>query len=131
MPSALEIAADADDELVEIIQAQEELRSVIRRARLTLYDEIYRIPGPLDLTGLMDLYTSSPTANISVIVPFTPKMSTGLRRHGEGIFSAISRRDILLHHPYDDFCAGCRLHRPSRSGPSSLGDQTDAVSNQR
>ncbi len=97
----VEIAADADDELVEIIQAQEELRSA-SEGDVDLYDEIYRIPGPLDLTGLMDLYKLPDCEHIRDL-PFTPKMSTGLRRHGEGIFSAISRRDILLHHPYDDF----------------------------
>jgi polyphosphate kinase len=49
----------------------------------------------------MELYKLPDCEHIRDL-PFTPQMSTGLRRHGEDIFSAISRRDILLHHPYDD-----------------------------
>jgi polyphosphate kinase len=35
--------------------------------------------------------------------PFVPQTPRGLRRHGEDLFAAITRRDILLHHPYDSF----------------------------
>ena len=97
----VEIGRTASEELVEMIVDQEELR-----AGLPLdpdaYSEVYRIPGPLDLTGLMALH-GLPDCEHLRDRPFTPRIATGLRRHGEDIFSAISRRDILLHHPYDDF----------------------------
>ncbi len=92
----LEIAQSAADELVETIVDQEELR------HSPAYSEVYRIPGPLDLTGLMSLY-ELPDCERLRDKPFKPRIAAGLRRHGEDIFSAISRRDILLHHPYDDF----------------------------
>jgi polyphosphate kinase len=92
----LEIAEGAADELVDTIVHQELLRTTDG------YSEVYRIPGPLDLTGLMRLY-ELPDCEHLRDMPFTPRLSAGLRRHGEDLFSAIGRRDILLHHPYDDF----------------------------
>ena len=97
----LEIASQADMDLVEIIEDQEELRSS-QEGDSDLYDEVYRIPGPLDLTGLGSLYDLPDCEHLRDI-PFAPRVSTGLRRHGEDIFAAIARRDILLHHPFDDF----------------------------
>jgi polyphosphate kinase len=92
----LEVAQGAADELVETIVDQEELSDG------QAYSEVYRIPGPLDLTGLMTLYDLSDSEHLRD-KPFVPRVAPGLRRHGEDIFSAINRRDILLHHPYDDF----------------------------
>jgi polyphosphate kinase len=97
----LEISADADEELVHTIVFQEELTHHVGRDR-SEYSEVYRIPGPLDLTGLMKLY-DLPECEHLRDTPFTPRIAPGLRRHGEDIFSAIQRRDILMHHPYDDF----------------------------
>ncbi|MCA9166608.1 MAG: polyphosphate kinase 1 [Planctomycetales bacterium] len=92
----LEIAQDAADEVVETIVDQEELRDG------AAYSEVYRIPGPLDLTGLMGLY-DLPDCEALRDKPFTPRLAPGLRRQNEDIFSAISRRDVLMHHPFDDF----------------------------
>jgi polyphosphate kinase len=92
----LETGQGAAEELVDAIVEQEELRNT------SVYSEVYRIPGPLDLTGLMALY-DLPDCEPLRDQPFTPRLAVGLRRHDEDIFSAISRRDILLHHPYDDF----------------------------
>jgi polyphosphate kinase len=92
----LEVAQWAADELVETIVDQEELRDS------AAYNEVYRIPGPLDLTGLMSLYDQPDYEHLKD-KPFIPRIATGLRRIGEDIFSAIGRRDILLHHPFDDF----------------------------
>lgn len=97
----LEISEDADDELVQVIVEQEELREHIGKGAET-YSEVYRIPGPLDLNGLMDLYAIDDVDHLRDDA-FQPRLATGLRRHGEDLFSAIQRRDILLHHPYDDF----------------------------
>ncbi len=92
----LEIAENASDELVDMIVDQEELRGG------DSYSEVYRMPGPLDLTCLMGLY-DLPHREALRDQPFVPRVAAGLRRTGEDLFSAIARRDILLHHPYDDF----------------------------
>lgn len=109
----MEIADWAADELVETIAAQEELRE------LNDYQEVYRIPGPLDLTGLMELYDVPDSEHLRD-VPFVPRMATGLRRPGEEIFAAIKRRDILLHHPYDDFTPVVEFVRRAAQDPNVL-----------
>jgi polyphosphate kinase len=35
--------------------------------------------------------------------PVSPQTPRGIRRRGDDLFATISRRDILLHHPYDTF----------------------------
>ncbi|MCP4190639.1 MAG: polyphosphate kinase 1 [Planctomycetaceae bacterium] len=97
----LEIAANADEDLIEAIEQQEELRAISARSD-EMYEEVYRIPGPLDLTGITALYDLPEFEHLKD-PSFSPRIATGLRRHGEDIFAAIGRRDILLHHPYDDF----------------------------
>ncbi len=97
----LEIAADADEELVQLIVQQEAIRNPTDRDRST-YSEVYRIRGPLDLTGLRQL-DDLPGLEHLRDRPFTPTRARGLGRDGENLFEAISRRDILLHHPYDSF----------------------------
>lgn len=96
----LEIGATADPDLVQSIIEQEHIRAGEHEG--ASYSEVYRIPGPIDLTGLMSLYTSLDSDQLRDS-PFQPQTPSGLRRHGEDLLAAISRRDILLHHPYDDF----------------------------
>jgi polyphosphate kinase len=97
----LEVAADADVAIVERIVEQEELQTDAGRAPQA-YSEVYRVPGPLDLTALMSLL-KLPNREELRDKPFVPQTPRGLRRHGEDLFAAIARRDILLHHPYDSF----------------------------
>jgi polyphosphate kinase len=97
----LEIADGADEAIVQRIVEQEELREPTGRGPQS-YSEIYRIPGPLDLTGFMALL-KVPDFEQLRDKPFVPQLARGLRRHGEDLFAAIARRDILLHHPYDSF----------------------------
>jgi polyphosphate kinase len=52
--------------------------------------------------------------------PFTPQVAAGLRRHGEDLFAAISRRDILLHHPFDDFSPVVEFVRLAAGDPQVL-----------
>lgn len=97
----LEIAADADPAIVERIVDQEELQTDAGRGPQA-YSEVYRIPGPVDLTALTSLLRL-PNREELRDKPFVPQTPRGLRRHGEDLFAAIARRDILLHHPYDSF----------------------------
>ena len=94
----LEISADADEELVRRLVGQEELRDGTPGG----YTEVYRVPGPIDLTGLMPLCRLPDCEHLRDPV-FTPQPPRGLRRSGNDMFQAIAGRDILLHHPYDSF----------------------------
>jgi len=98
----LEVAIGANEELVSKIIEEESLREMQDGAS-DPYSEVYRIPGPLDLTGLMELY-AIPNRDYLRDPPFSPQLPRGLRtRRGEDLFAAIAERDILLHHPYDSF----------------------------
>jgi len=62
---------------------------------------VYRLPGPLDLTGLnaiadLDL----PQLKYPPFVPSETALPTD-----SSIFSEISEHDVLVHHPYDSFTA--------------------------
>jgi polyphosphate kinase len=98
----LEVAIGASEELVRKIIEEESLRDV-KETTGDPYSEVYRIPGPLDLTGLMELY-EIPNRDYLHDPPFSPQPPRGLRsRRGDDLFGAIAQRDILLHHPYDSF----------------------------
>jgi polyphosphate kinase len=99
----MEVAAGTNDELLGMITDSEELREIHEPTSGESYGEIYHIPGPLDLTGLMDL-TKIPGRDLLRDPPFSPRTLRGRgQRRGEDIFTAISKRDILLHHPFDSF----------------------------
>lgn len=63
-------------------------------------EDVMRLPGPLDLTGLGVLHDlDQPSLKYEPYLPTTPSALAA----GEDIFAAIRREDILLHHPYDSF----------------------------
>ncbi len=98
----LEVSTGADEGLVRKIIEEESLRDAGEKA-VDPYSEVYRIPGPLDLTALMELY-EIPNRDFLRYPAFSPQPPRGLRsRRGEDLFSAIAQRDILLHHPFDSF----------------------------
>src|ERR1700761_3407597 len=62
---------------------------------------VYRVPGPLDLSGLFTLADLNiGELKYPAFVPSTRAVSKD-----NSIFTAISERDILVHHPYDSFAA--------------------------
>ena len=98
----LEVATGGSEELAQKIVAEESLRDQLDGTPDS-YSEVYRIPGPLDLTGLMEM-CNLPNRDYLRAPSFTPQRPRGLRaRRGEELFNAISQHDILLHHPFDSF----------------------------
>ena len=98
----LEVSADGDEELIREIVEPENVREGTSGDS---YSEVYRIPGPLDLTALMELLKMPGREHLRDI-PFTPQQPRGRGQRGkEDLFTAIRRHDILLHHPYDAFDA--------------------------
>jgi polyphosphate kinase len=94
----LEVSASGSEELSRMIIDDEAIRDGTPEG----YSEVYRIPGPLDLTALMEL-TKIPVRDQLRDPPFSPQLPRGIRRRSDDLFSVISRQDILLHHPYDSF----------------------------
>ncbi len=62
---------------------------------------VYHIPGPLNLCGLLPLY-DLPVSKIYRDEPFNPRIPKRLAGKND-IFSVIREGDMLLHHPYDSF----------------------------
>lgn len=94
----LEVSAGADPSLVGLIVNEEQLRMEGDEG----YSEVYRIDGAIDLTTFSSLL-KVPNHDDLRDPGFTPKIPRGLRRQGENLFDAISRRDVLMHHPFDSF----------------------------
>jgi polyphosphate kinase len=94
----LEVAAGGSEELLRMIMDEEYIRDNVPEG----YSEVYRIDGPLDLTAFMEL-TKLPNRDKLRDPPFTPHLARGIRRRSDDLFTAIARRDILVHHPYDSF----------------------------
>ncbi|WP_169948579.1 RNA degradosome polyphosphate kinase [Microbispora sp. H11081] len=61
-------------------------------------NEIYRLPGPLDLTGLHAIADlDRPELHYR---PFVPAEAISAE---DDLFATLRERDILIHHPYDSF----------------------------
>ncbi len=87
----LEIEADMDKRLLKELKKQLQVSA----------DAVYKINGPLDLTFLMKVNGLDGFEHLKY-KKYTPQPVQGLNRE-ESIFDQIKRKDILLHHPYDEF----------------------------
>lgn len=93
----LEVNAGATPDLIARIVESEDIRDD------DAYREVYRVAGPVDLTGMAQL-TRVVGFDSLRDPPFMPRISRGLsRRVGQDLFAAIRQGDILLHHPFDAF----------------------------
>ena len=68
-------------------------------------DEVYRLPEPLDLRGLTIMADlDRPELQFPKFLPRTHRdLNEVETAQASNVFAAISRRDVLLHHPYDSF----------------------------
>jgi polyphosphate kinase len=91
--------------------------ALLKTLRLT-EDDLYLIDGPLNPTRLMTLYEGDHSPELRD-PPFIAPVTSGLRdRHD--IFTAIRERDILLHHPYENFNSIVSLLEQAASDPDVL-----------
>lgn len=94
-PIRLEITDDMDAVTMDLL---------VRELDIT-DQEVYRLPGPLDLRGLFDLSRIDrpdlryPPHLPTTAVAFQP---TGSNTRAD-IFKAIRKSDVLVHHPYESF----------------------------
>jgi polyphosphate kinase len=67
--------------------------------------EVYRLPGPLDLRGLHDVADlDREDLKYPAFIPAThPSLAPVESASPVDVFKALSRGDVLLHHPYDSF----------------------------
>ncbi len=87
------------------LEVEQDCPAEIRHALLgTLHleeDDLYAIDGPLNPTRLMDVYEGDHSPELRD-TPFVAPVAASFRG-GKNLFAAIRERDILLHHPYENF----------------------------
>jgi len=86
----LETAHDCPNELVEYL---------LEHFHLTRSDH-YQVAGPVNLNRLLAVYDLVDLPELKY-PPFTPGLPKALAK--TNIFDAISKQDILLHHPFESF----------------------------
>ena len=97
-----ELAKHRFEPAVRLEVEQDMSAGVLRRlARELSVDEnaVYRLPGPLDLTGLNEI-ADLPIVDLKypAFVPNPKAVPTDTP-----IFDSLDERDVLVHHPYDSF----------------------------
>ena len=73
--------------------------------------EVFRLPGPLDLTGLWTLYgLDRPDLKQGTFVPKTSRaLSEVESSSAPDVLAMMREHDVLLHHPYDSFSTSVQL----------------------
>lgn len=94
-PVRLEVADDIPDELLDLLRVQLDVAE----------PEVFRLPAPLDLTGLFavcDLDREKLTYP-SFLPKTHPELAEVETSKPADLFKALHGRDVLLQHPYDSF----------------------------
>ncbi|PZU38956.1 MAG: RNA degradosome polyphosphate kinase [Microbacterium sp.] len=94
-PIRLEITDDMDEVTLDLLITELDITE----------QEVYRLPGPLDLRGLFDLARiDRPELRYKPHLPTTAvAFQPGDNNDRVDIFSAIRKGDVLVHHPYESF----------------------------
>lgn len=99
-PVRLEVSAGGSDQLVQMLIEAEQLHT--GEGSTSGYTEVYRIPGPLDLTAMVSL-TDLPGYEELRNPPSHRSCAMGLSDRNTDFFAQIAEQDLLLHHPFDSF----------------------------
>jgi len=94
-PVRLEVEETIDPHVLELLVSELDV----------VPGEVYHLPGPLDLTGLHGIADlDRPELKYPAFVPHTHSHLAEVETASPvDMFAAISRRDVLVHHPYDSF----------------------------
>lgn len=104
----LEVDADIDKHLLKELKKQLQVSS----------EAVYYVNGPLDLTFLSKVRGLSGFDHLKN-KKYTPQPVKGLDLD-ENIFDQIKKKDILLHHPYDEFTPVIELIKQAAIDPNVL-----------
>lgn len=79
------------------------------------YEQFYRVDGPVNLARL---FTDFPVPELR-FKPFMPLIPKAVRNPNQ-TFEVLSRRDVLLHHPFDSFSPVINLLKEAAKDPNVL-----------
>ncbi|MGD9633392.1 MAG: polyphosphate kinase 1 [Pirellulales bacterium] len=113
----LEISANMNRALLEMLVSEEEIHCETNFSAVG-YNEVYSIPGPIDMTSLMELIQKVDRGDLreSTFVPRRPPELAS----GQDLFAEIAAHDVLLHHPYDSFSPVVEFIAQAARDPSVL-----------
>jgi len=92
-PVRLEISADAEEAFVGMLTEAHDLDA----------RDVYRVPGPVDVTALMALHRLDGFPGLKD-EPLVPRVAPPFAQ-GRDVFDVIRAQDVLVHLPYESF--GC------------------------
>jgi polyphosphate kinase len=94
-PVRLEVEETIDDHVLELLITELGVSA----------DEVFRLPGPLDLRGLHDIADlDREDLKYPAFIPTTHSRLAPVESASPvDVFKALQRSDVLLHHPYDSF----------------------------
>lgn len=104
----LEIADNCPEDSIQFLLEESRLES----------DDAYQVNGPVNLSRLAEIYRLVRRPDLK-FRPFQPGLPEGIN-HGDDVFAAIRRNDILLHHPYQSFAPVVDLVRQAAKDPAVL-----------
>lgn len=104
----LEVEKDIDKRLLK----------VLKKDLIISEEDIFKIPGPLDLTFLMKVYGMEGYEHLKD-TPFHPQLPKNLNMDRD-LFEQIREGDILLHHPYETFDPVVNFIRHAAKDPDVL-----------
>ncbi|MFZ4117618.1 MAG: RNA degradosome polyphosphate kinase [Rhodoluna sp.] len=90
----LEVSKSIDPVVLELLMEELDIEE----------EDVYRLEGPLDLTGLSDIaFLKRADLHYAPHQRVTNRFLKAAVDEGISIFSALRKQDILLHHPYESF----------------------------
>lgn len=100
-PVRLEVEETIDPHVLELLVSELDVAP----------GEVFRIPGPLDLTGLWTIYgLDRDDLKQPKFVPKTSRQLSDVETATPpDIMAVVRERDVLLHHPYDAFSTSVQL----------------------
>ncbi len=81
-------------------------------------DDLYEVKGPVNLHRLAAIHELTDRPDLKY-QPFSPGVPRRVAK-ADGIFDAIRRGDVLLHHPYESFAPVMELVREAATDPDVL-----------
>jgi polyphosphate kinase len=100
-PVRLEVEESIDPHVLELLISELDVNEL----------EVFRLPGPLDLTGLWTLYgLDRDDLKQGRFVPKTSRQLSEVESStAPDILAVMRERDVFLHHPYDSFSTSVQL----------------------
>ena len=97
----------------------DEMRQLIVEGTGSAAEDVYNVPGPIDMDDLMALsFIDRPDLKFK---PWLPLVPPRLADEDTDIFSAIRAGDLLVHHPYESFGASVeRFIKTAAADPKVL-----------